>query len=128
MILGERAGPIDADALRVLAQMPAAGQAVAAAAADDVPLAADDLADVKIVDVGADLDDLADELVADDHRHGDRLLRPGVPVVDVQVGAADAGAQHLDQHVVDADRRHRHVVEPQAGLGLLLDQGLHASP
>ena len=46
-----------------------------------------------------------DELVADRHRHGDGLLRPLVPLVDVDVGAADAGAQHLDQHVVDADRR-----------------------
>ncbi len=73
-ILGERAGPIDADALGVLAQMPPAGEAVAAAAADDVALAADDVAGVKVVDVRADLDDLADELVADDHRHGDRLL------------------------------------------------------
>ena len=43
-VLGERAGPVDADALGVLAQVPAAGQAVAAAAADDVPLAADDVA------------------------------------------------------------------------------------
>ena len=79
--------------LRVRAQMPPAGQAVAAAAADDVPLAADDVAGREVVDVGADLDDLADELVADHHRHRDRLLRPGVPVVDVHVGAADAGAQ-----------------------------------
>ena len=39
----------------------------------------------------------------DHQRHGDGLLRPGVPVVDVHVGAADAGPQDLDQHVVDAD-------------------------
>ena len=78
--------------LRVLAQVPAAGQAIAAAAADDVSLAADDLAGVKILDVRADLDDFADELMADDHRHRDGLLRPGVPFVDVQIGAADAGA------------------------------------
>ena len=73
-ILGKRPRPIDADALGVLAQVPAAGQAVAAPAADHVALAADDLADVKILDVRADLDDLAHELVADDHRHGNRLL------------------------------------------------------
>ena len=78
-ILGERAGAIDADALGVLAEMPPAGQAVAAAAADDVPFAADDLAEVKILHVGADLDDLADELVADDHRHGDRSSAPRRP-------------------------------------------------
>ena len=91
-IFGEGAGPIHADAPGVRAEMPAAGEAVAAAAADDVAFAADDFAGEKVVHVRADLDDLADELVADDHRHGDRLLRPGVPLVDVQVGAADAGA------------------------------------
>ena len=32
-------------------------------------------------------------------------MRPVVPAVDVQIGAADAGAQHPDQHVVDADIR-----------------------
>ena len=60
-----------------------------------------------------------------DHRHGDRLLRPGVPVVDVHVGAADAGAQHPDQHVVDADLRLRHVLQPQPGLGPALHQRPH---
>ena len=124
-VLGERAGAVDADALGVLAQVPPAGQAVAAPAADHVPLAADDLADVEVLDVRADLDDLAHELVADHHRHGDRLLRPGVPRLDVHVGAADPGAQHLDQHVVDADPGHRHLIEPEAGLGLFLHEGQH---
>ena len=47
-VLGERARAVDADALRVLAQVPPAGEAVAAAAADDVPLAADDVAGVEV--------------------------------------------------------------------------------
>ena len=114
-IFGERPGPIHADALRVLAEMPAAGQAISAAAADDVPFAADDVAEVEILDVGADRDDPADELMPDDQRHGNRLLRPGVPVVNVDVGAADARAIDLDQHVVDADLGHGHVFEPQTG-------------
>ena len=75
----------------VRAEVPPAGHAVAAAAADDVPLAADEVARLEVGDVRADLDDLADELVADDERHRDRLLRPGVPLVDVEVGAADPG-------------------------------------
>ena len=57
--LGEGAGPVHADALRVRAQVPPAGQAVAAAAADDVALAADQVAGVEVAHVGADLDDLA---------------------------------------------------------------------
>ena len=37
----------------------------------------------------ADVGDLADIFVAGDHRHRHRLLRPLVPIVDVDVGAAD---------------------------------------
>ena len=124
-ILGKRSRPIDADALGVFAEMPAAGEAVAAAAADDVPLAADDVADVKVLDIRADFDDPADKLMAHHHRHGDRLLGPGVPFVDVHVGAADAGPQDLDQHIVDADLGHGDVVEPEARLGVFFDEGFH---
>ena len=105
--LGERARAVDADALGVRAEVPAAGHAVAAATAHEVALAADEVTGREVVDVRSDLDDLAHELVADDHRHRDRALRPGVPGADVQVGAADAGALDADQHVVDADLRLR---------------------
>ena len=124
-VFGERAGAIDADALGVLAEVPAAGQAVSTPAADNVALAADDLADVEVLDVGADLDDLADKLVADHHRDRDCPIRPGVPRLDVNVGAADPGAQHLDEHVVDPDPGHRHFIEPKPRLRLLFHQGQH---
>src|SRR5213075_854391 len=89
-VLGESSRAIDADALRERAKMSPAGEAIATPPAHDVPLAAHDLAGEKIGDVRTDLDDLADELVADDHRHGNGLGRPRVPLVDVDVGAADA--------------------------------------
>ena len=104
-VFGKRAGPVDADPLGVLAQMPAAGQAIAAPAANDVPFAADDLANVEILDVRARLDDLSHKLVADHHRHGNRLLCPGIPGFDMNIGTADPGAQDLDEHVVDPDPR-----------------------
>ena len=125
-VLGERARAIDADALRVLAQVPAAGQAVAATAADDMAFAADDVARPEVGDVRADRDDLADKLVPDHHRHRNRFLRPGVPVVDVYVGPADAGASDLDQHVVDADLRLGHILQPQPLRLLPLHQRLHS--
>src|SRR5947209_2307010 len=103
-VAGKSPRPVDSYALGVLAQVTAAGQAVPAVSADDVPLAADDLAGLKVLDVGADLDNAADEFVADDERHGDGLLGPGVPFIDVLVGAADAGLEYLDEHVVNADR------------------------
>ena len=112
--LGERPRAVDADALRVRAQVAAARHAVAAAAAHEVPLAADDVARREVVHVRADLDDLARELMADDHRHRDGALRPGIPGADVQIGAADARAQHADQHVVDADLGLGRVDQPDA--------------
>ena len=124
-VFGERARAIDADPLRILAEVAAACEAVAAVAADDVAFAADDLADGVILDVRADLDDPPHEFVADDHRHGDGLLGPGVPLIDVDVGAADAGAEDLDEDVIDADGRNRHLLQPEALAGFLLDEGLH---
>jgi hypothetical protein len=88
-------------------------------------LARDDHAGRIIVDVLADLDDFADELVADHHRDGNRLLRPLIPLVDVQIGAADGGALDLDQHVVGARFGLGHILE-QAWRGLLLDERFHA--
>ncbi len=44
-------------------------------------------------------------------------LGPAVPLADVQVGAAHPGAQDPDQHIVPADGRLGHVLEPQSGLG-----------
>ena len=124
-VIGERARPVHADALDVRAQMPPSGQAVAAAAADHVTFAAHEIARVKIVDVGADFHDLADELMADRHRHGNGALRPFVPVVDVNIGAADAGAPYPDQNVVDADGGFGNLFEPQARLALALYECFH---
>ena len=67
----------------------------------------------------------SDKLVADGHGHGDGLLRPFVPLVDMHIGAADAGVTHADQHVVDADRRLGNLFQPQSALRFALDQCLH---
>src|SRR5262249_59904296 len=99
----------------VLAQVAPARQAVPAMAADDVPLAGNDVAFVEVVHVRADLDDAADELMADDQGHGDGLARPRVPFPDVQIGPADAGAQDLDEDIVDADGRLGDILQPETG-------------
>ena len=124
-ILGKGAWPIDPHALRRLAKMAPAGEAVAAAAAHHMPLPRHDVAGKEVVDICADRHDLTDEFVPHGHRHGDRFLGPGIPVVDVEIGAADPGAIDLDQHVVDADLRHRHLVEPQPRPGFPLHKRLH---
>ena len=50
--------------------------------------------------------------VPDYERDRDGALRPGVPAIDMQVGAADAGAKDADEHIVDADGRLGHVLQP----------------
>jgi hypothetical protein len=43
----------------------------------------------------------------------------------MEVGAANAGAVHPDEDVVDADLRDGHFLEPQAWLSLPLDKRFH---
>src|SRR5690348_10763111 len=88
--------------------------------------AADDIAGGETGYVGSDLGNASDKLVADRHRHGNGLLRPLVPLVDVDVGAANAGAKDLNQHVVDPDLRRLDIFQPKSGLALAFDQRLHS--
>ena len=83
-------------------------------AAGDVAFAGDALADLETLHLAADLRHHAHEFVAHGHGHGDGLLRPGVPVVDVDVGAADGGLLDLDEQVVGPDLGFGHVLQPDA--------------
>src|SRR5581483_3337381 len=124
-VFREGSGAVDANARGEGAEMATAGETVAAAAAGDVAFAADDVAGMEVVDIGSNGDNLSDELVADHHGHWNGLLRPLVPVVDMNVGAADAGIAHADQHVVDAVLRLGNILQPQAALAAALCQCLH---
>ncbi len=71
------------------------------------------------------VDDFADELVADDEALADGGAGPGVPVVDVEVGAADAGVEDADLYVVDADLGLGNVLEPEAAFVAAFYECLH---
>src|SRR4051812_2646711 len=105
--------------------MATVGEVVAAAPADDMPLSAYHVAEVKVVYVGPRRDDLADELVPDHHRHRDGLLCPSIPVVDVQIRPADARLADADEDIVDADFGLGHILQPEAGFRLRFDEGFH---
>ena len=94
--------------------MAAAGEAVAAAAADDVAFAGDKLADGEVGDVRAEGYNFADELVADDEPLTDGGFGPDVPLINVEIGAADAGEEDADFDVVDAHFGFGDVMEPEA--------------
>ena len=121
----ERALTIHADALRVRAKMTPAGETVSAMSADDVTFAGDEIARRKTFHAIADAIDDADEFMADDHRHRDRLLRPRVPVINVNVGAADRVFMNPNEDIVAADFRNRNFFEPQTRLGFALHDRLH---
>ena len=124
-VLGKCSRAVHADALGMSAQMSPACQTVAAAAADHVAFSADDLSRMEIADVRANSYDLAHELMSDDKRYGDSRSRPIVPLVDVKVSTANAGHQHTNQYVIDAEFRLGNIFEPQTSLALALYQCFH---
>ncbi len=79
----------------------------------------------KVVNVGADFCNGADKLVAD--MHGDRncFVGPGIPVVDVNVRAANRRFVNLDQDIVDSDFRHRNIFQPDTRFRFGFYQGFH---
>src|SRR6187402_2255193 len=105
--------PVYAHSTRMRAEMPPACKAVAAMPANNVPLAADRLAWEEIRDIGSHAHDLTHELMPDRHRHVDSFLRPIIPVIDVDIGAADRRLFNPNEHIVNADLRLRHVIQPQ---------------
>jgi hypothetical protein len=105
--------------------VPPAGQTIPATAASDVPLTAHDIPRMEIVYIGASLNNSADELVSNRHGNRNSALGPFIPVIDVQIGPANACAQNFDQDIIDADLRLRNVFEPQSRLSFTFDKCFH---
>ena len=95
------------------------------AAAGDVALGRDEVADGDVPDVGADLDDGARELVAERDRRLDAPGGPAVPEMDVEIRPADARRLHLDDDVRRRRAWLRHLLQRQPRLGRDLPQRLH---
>src|SRR5580698_7335300 len=102
--------------------MPASRQTIAAASAHHMPLAAHQIARAKIADVRSNLHDFADEFMPDRHRHRNGALRPFIPVVNVNVGAADSRAAYANQNIIDPDGWFGNIFEPQSGLTFAFDK------
>ena len=88
--------------------MPPSGEAIPAMAAGDVTFGYNQIALGKPSDVIADRSTTPDKFMTDYHRHRNRFLCPGVPIVDVHVRAADGCFQDADEHIIAAD-----VLEPE---------------
>ena len=110
---GESAGPVDPDSLGILAKLPPPGQTITTTPTNDVALSADDVAREKVINIGAYLNDLTDKFMTDDHWHGNGFLGPGIPLIDVKIGPANARFVHADEDIVDPDLWERDFLQPQ---------------
>src|SRR6185437_9955067 len=120
-----RPGAIHAYSQGRSTKMPPSRKTIAAPAANDVTLAADDIAGKEVVNIRAGSDNFSYKLVTDGHGNRDGLLRPLVPLMNVDIGPTDARVVHLHQHIVDADRRLGDVFQPKTPLGFALYQCFH---
>ena len=87
--LGKSAIGVYTDSPCICTKRTAAGHAITTSATDQMPLGADDIARLEIDHVRADIDDLTDKFVTDGSRNPDGLLCPVVPVINVEVRAAN---------------------------------------
>ena len=95
--------------------MPAARATIATVSTGNVAFTGNPVTNRNTGNLAADFIDLAHEFVTDRHRHRNRMLGPLVPVIYVQVGAADGCLADADQDIVVADLRFGDIFQPDAG-------------
>src|SRR5580700_7163287 len=105
--------------------MTASGETIAAMSASNVALAGNEIASGEPFHAISNQIDSPDEFVPDRHRHWDRLLRPRVPIIYMNIGPADRGLEHADEHVVIANFWNGNFFEPKPELGFALHHRLH---
>src|SRR5690349_624198 len=101
--LREGARAIYAHAQGVGAEMAATSQAIPAMSTGDVSFNGHQIPFAPTFDVVAELVDDTHEFMSNRHRDRNRLLRPLVPVINMDVGSADGCFQHPNQHIVIAN-------------------------
>jgi len=121
----ESAIGIDAEDADVLADVGLAGAALQALAAGHVHFGADQVAFLDGGDAGAGAGHNASEFVAGNERRMDAAFGPGIPVVDVKVGSADACGLDADENLTGAGRGYWNLAQFDTGRCFGLDDGLH---
>ena len=91
----------------------------------DVSLAHYQIAARKAFHVIADRIDNTDKFMANCHRHGNCLLRPRIPIINVHVSATDGGLQYPNEHIIALNFWDRNFLEPETGLGFRFYDGFH---
>src|SRR5690606_31599546 len=101
-----------ADARGVAAQVRASAATVTAMTAGNVAFAGNTIADAESFDFLADTHHFTNVFMTDNHRNRDGFLRPFIPVIDVNVSAADGCFTDFNEQIVVADFRFRNVGHP----------------
>jgi len=124
-VFRERAWSIHPKDGHVLTDMRFADPALEALAARHMHLCGDEVAFLHRSDVPAHLRHVSAKLMPRHQRRLDAVLRPVVPLVDVQVGPTDGGGLHLNQNIVGPELRYGHLTDLGAGSGAGLHHRLH---
>jgi hypothetical protein len=103
--------PVNANDLRVRADMGVAGAAQQAAAIDYVPLGCYAVAFTHVFHKTPHLHDVSCEFVSYSERRLAPASRPVVPLVDMNVGAAHSGTPYTNENFILADLRTRHITQ-----------------
>ena len=82
-----------------------AGAALQALAASHMDFRGDEVSFFHARDFAPVRGNFAAKFVAGNQRRMNAVLRPAVPVINVEIGAADGGDLHLDQHVGASEAR-----------------------
>src|SRR5947199_8979733 len=99
-VFGETAVAVNTDDLRKGTHVRVAGAAKQTSSVHNVPLGGDAVAFAHVGDELTDFDDVAREFVTDGERWLASPARPRIPIVDVNVGAADTCAAHPYEHFI----------------------------
>ena len=125
-VLGEGSLDVDAQDAQVLADVRSPGSTCRASPARDVGLRRHERSGLDVMHLGADSLDRPGHLVPERHRESTYpLLSPFVPVIDVEVGAADRGCVDANEHLALAGRRDGHAHQLGPGSGSRLAEGAH---
>ncbi len=125
-VLGEGAVGVDADDLHVLADVRLADTALQALAARDVHFSGDEVAFLDAGHFVADGLDRAAEFVTGNQGRMNAALRPLVPLINMQIGAADGRRLDFDQHIGRAILRYRNFADFCARRGRGLNNSKHS--
>ncbi len=124
-ILGERARSVHADYGYIAANVSLTYTTLIADIAHYVGLSRDIISWSEGGHSFSKLNYFACEFVSKYHRRLNSASSPGVPVVDVQVGAADRGSLYLDEHFSSGDLGYVHHGHLSPWRCLSLDYGSH---